>query len=169
MVLSYSCVSAAACLFISLFLFSGFGVRGSGCLVFRRPLLADDGVEFPHEGAQLAGDGDDDLVAVQAPGREPPEAVRQAVLRAPGELPDGVRLPVLAARERLGDLRFEPVMGGALSLLRRALRPGLRQLEDRFAAKQSTSIHLACPLPVLVIEPCLRLVPVVASLGTMPR
>jgi len=42
----------------------------------------------PDEPRELARDGGDDLVAVQAAGRERPEARAQAQLRAPGKVGD---------------------------------------------------------------------------------
>jgi hypothetical protein len=45
-----------------------------GCLA-RRDLGGDLGVELPEVAAELAGDGDDDFVAVQAAGGEALEAI----------------------------------------------------------------------------------------------
>src|SRR3990170_8414908 len=61
--------------------------------------------ERPDEARELARDGDDDLVAVQPAGREPPVACAEPQLRAPGEIGDRFREPGLAARDAHRDAR----------------------------------------------------------------
>src|SRR3989442_14168559 len=72
-----------------------------------RPLGCD--ADRPDEAQELAGDGSNHLRGGFAPREEAPIATTQTLLRFPGQVGDGVRLPALALPQPLCEIGREAV------------------------------------------------------------
>src|SRR5271167_682018 len=84
--------------------------RCSACSGARGNVPAD----IPDEGGEFAGEGDADLVVVKAAGLEPPIAVVQAQLGAPGDRTDLGGLSLLTHLQASADAGGEAVVPGRL-------------------------------------------------------
>ena len=100
-VVNFLAVEWAGSLLLVLVVIAGFG-------------QVDLVVEFPDEGAEFPGDGDNGLLFALAAGLESDVALVEAVLHSPGELFDLPLLALLSFAQGAGDLGSLAVVQGTL-------------------------------------------------------